>query len=47
MPIKPKLEQPPAPGKPRAFDFFQCLGGGEFDREGNPGGGELTFALAG
>ena len=29
-PIKSKLQHPP-PGKPRAFDYFLCLGSGEFD----------------
>ena len=43
-PIKSKLQHPPPPGKPRAFDHFLCPGGGEFDLQGVPGGGDLTFA---
>ena len=30
VPIKSKLQHPPS-GKPRAFDYFPCLGSGEFD----------------
>ena len=30
-PIKSKLQHPPPPGKPRAFDYLLCPGSGEFD----------------
>ena len=32
------------PPTPWAFDHFLCPGGGEFDLQGLPGGGDLTFA---
>ena len=35
---------PPPQGKPRAFDHVLCPRGGEFDLQGLPGGGDLTFA---
>ena len=35
---------PPPPGNYRAFDHFLYPGSGEFDLQGFPGGGDLTFA---
>ena len=35
---------PAPPGKPRTFDHFLCPGSGQFDLQGLPGGGDLTFA---
>ena len=43
-PIKSKLQHPHPPGKPREFDNFLFPGGREFDLQGLPGGGDLTFA---
>ena len=42
-PIKSKLQHPPPPGKPRAFDYFLCPGVGNLTGKAFPGVGNLTL----
>ena len=39
--VKSKLQHPPPPGIPRAFDTFVVSGRREFDYKSPPGGGEF------
>ena len=39
--VKSKLQHPPPPGIPRAFDTFAVLERREFDYQSLPGGGEF------
>ena len=43
-PVKSKLQHRP-PGQTRAFDHLLCLGSGEFDLQGLPGGFDLCLGV--
>ena len=45
VPINLKLEHPPPPAIPQAFDYFPCPGSKEFDVTGLPGDGAFDLCL--